>query len=65
MLAVDANYPKIVSLLLSYKNIKLDLKNKAGDSLMHLCVGSKEEVSYTFITETFVWSERELLVSSL
>ena len=54
MLAVDANYPKIVSLLLSYKNIKLDLKNKAGDSLMHLCVGSKEEVSCTFITEKVV-----------
>ena len=51
MLAVDANYPKIVNLLLSYKKIKFDLKNKAGDSLMHLCVGSKEEVSCTFIAE--------------
>ena len=65
MLAVDANYPEVVNLLLSYNNINLDLKNKAGASLMHLCVCSKEEVSYTFITEKVVWSERELLVSSL
>ena len=49
MTAVILNYPEMVKLLLKYTNIKLDLKNKAGDSLMHLCIGSKEEVSFRFI----------------
>ena len=47
MLAVDLNYPDMVELLLKHKNIKLDLKPKSGDSLMHICVGSREEVSFT------------------
>ena len=44
MVAVDSNSPEMVKLLLKYKNIKLDVKCKDGDSLMHRCVGSKEEV---------------------
>ena len=53
MVAVDSNSPEMVKLLLKYKNIKLDVKSKDGDSLMHRCVGSKEEVCYLlFLSES-------------
>ena len=45
MVVIEANLPHIVKLLLGYKRIKLDVKNKQGDSLMHLCIDSRETVS--------------------
>ena len=58
MTAVNLNYPEMVKLLLKYKDIKLDLKDKAGDSLMHLCIGSREEVSSSFIImREYFWDE--------
>ena len=48
MLAVDLNYPNMVELLLKHKDIKLHLKDNSGDSLMHICVGSREEVNFIF-----------------
>ena len=48
MVAVMGNYQDMVKLLLSYRQINLDVVTKNRSSLAHICLSSKDGVSFVF-----------------